>query len=248
MPVTTQNTGEPPPGQHIIYEGGERRTGNDRRGVSTRDERVTAATVTGGSSLEMIGGGAAVVLAIIGLSGYLPIYMTAIATIAIGAALVAHGASVSARWADAMRRVAAQRKERTEIATGLGSEVFGGACGIALGILALANIMPFVLLAVAAIVLGGAILLAAPAEPDIAKLAGYSELKGEQVTYRAVEGSSGAMLVAGIGSIVLGILALIRVGPPLTLVLISMLAVGGAVFLSGGALTARFARRLQHVN
>lgn len=246
MPVITTNESNERPVQHeVLYEHPERRSGEERRRTGDRHEKVTAAALTGGSALELLGGGAAVVLAIIGLSGFLPVYMTAIATIAIGGALLAHGAAAAARYQDTVRRAAASRGQQIEVIGGLGSEVFGGAAGIALGILALANVIPFVLLAVAAIVLGGSILLGAPAQPDLARLAPDENRRVGRMTYEAVEGASGAMALVGIGAAVLGILALIHVGPPLTLVLVAMLAIGGALFLGGSALTARFARRLQ---
>jgi hypothetical protein len=116
-----------------------------------------------------------------------------------------------------------------------------------LGILALADVIPFVLLAVALIVVGGAILLGAPAQPELARLAPDRDRRIGRITYEAVEASTGAMVLAGAGSVVLGILALIHVGPPLTLVLVGMLVVGGALVLGGSALTARFARRLQQL-
>lgn len=231
--------------QHVIYEGTERRSGAERRRTLEHEEKVTAAAVTGGSTLELIGGGAAVVLTIIGLAGFLPFYMTSIATIAIGGALLAHGAAVAARWNETMRQVASDRRHRVEVSSGVGSEMLGGAAAVALGIIALAGVMPFVLLAVAAIVLGGSIVLGAPAHTDLARMASEGDRLGK-LTYEAVEGSSGAMVLAGVGAIVLGILALINVGPPFTLVMVSILAIGAAVFLGGSALTARFARRLQH--
>ena len=244
MPVTTEDsnaTSSPRP--ETIYSGVERRRVPDGR-AAVHEEKVTTATLTGGSTLELLGGAAAVILAIIGLSGYLPLYMTAIATIAIGGALLAHGASVTARWTDTMRQAAADGVERVELAGGIGSELFGGACGIALGILALANVMPLVLPAVAAIVFGGAILLGAPAQPELARVASDRDRKIGRITYQAVEASTGTMVLVGVAAIVLGILALVSGGPALTLVMVAMLGVGGALLLTGGALTARFARHL----
>jgi hypothetical protein len=173
--------------------------------------------------------------------------MAAIATIVIGGALATHGAAVAARWAETVRQFS-DRSERLEMGGGVGSELFGGACGIVLGILALANVMPFVLLAVATIVFGGAILLGAPAQPELARLAPDRDRRMGKFTYEAVEASTGAMTLAGVGAIVLGILALIHVGPTLILVMVSVLAVGGALLLTGGSLTARFARRLHQVS
>jgi hypothetical protein len=246
MPVSTQDSRETSSKQEVIYNDDERRSGAERR-HATRANTVAAATLTGGSSLELIGGGAAVILSIIGLTGYLPIYMTSIATIAIGGALLAHGAAVTARVVGAVQHLEADRVTRIELGAGLGSEIFGGACGIALGILALAGVMPFTLLSVAAIVFGGAIMLGAPAQNDLARLAPDRDRRVGRLTFEAVEASMGAMVLAGVSSIVLGILAVIHVGPALTLVMCSMLAVGGALFLGGSAMTARLVRRLQQI-
>lgn len=244
MAVITHDPGESMPKHEVVYSSDERKRGEERAPAVSHEERATTAVLTGGTSLELIGGGAAVVLAIIGLAGYLPDYMAAISTIVIGGALVAHGASVTARWTDTLRRAAVDRQDRIVISEGIGSEVFGGACGIALGILALAGVSPFVLLPVAAIVLGAAVLLGAPAQPDLAKLAPDRDARIGRITYEAVEGSAGAMFLVSIGAVVLGILALLRVGPVLALVMVAMLALGGVLFLGGSALTARFARRL----
>lgn len=250
MPVTTHDSPEPDVSRHeVIYSGEERRAGTDRRRtpVPVHEAKLTTATLTGGSSLELIGGGVAVVLAIIGLAGYLSVYMAAISTIAIGGALLAHGGAASARWSDAIRQAATDRTERIELGGGIGSEVFGGAAGIVLGILALAEVRPLVLLPVAAIVLGGAILLGAPAQPDLARLAPDRNPRIGRLTYEAVEASTGAMVLVGLAAIVLGILAVIDVGPVVTLVTVSTLAIGGALLVTGSALTARFARRLQQI-
>jgi hypothetical protein len=249
MPVTTQ-TPEEPPRHEVIYNRDhrdDRVTAGEHPAEVAHEDRVSSAALTGSSSVELIGGGAAVVLAIIGLAGYLPLYMTSIAAIAIGAALLAHGAAVTARWANTIQRAAADRSERTEIASGVGSELLGGGAAIALGTLALAGVIPLVLLPVAAIVMGGTILLGAPAQPPIARLAPDRDRRMAQLTHEAIEGASGAMVLAGLGAIVLGILALIRIGPVYTLVQVALLAVGGALVVGGSALTARFVRRLQQI-
>lgn len=250
MPVTTQTPGEPPR-HEVIYNREERR--DDRVATAehpaevAHEEKISAATLAGGSSLELIGGGGAAVLAIIGLAGRLPFYMTTIATIAIGGALLAHGAAVTARWTDTMRRAAQDRAEQVEIGGGAGSEFLGGAAAIVLGIIALAGVMPLVLLPVAAIIVGGTILLGAPAQPEIARLAPDRDRRMSRMTYDVVEGASGAMVLAGLGAIVLGILALVGIGPVYALVQVAMLAVGIALLVGGSALTARFARRLQQL-
>jgi hypothetical protein len=238
MPVITHDT---PGSPEVIYH--HDTEARAPAAISKQDE-ITNVAITGGSSLEVIGGAGAVVLAIIALAGFLPLYLTSIACIAIGGALLAHGASVAARWNDTISRMGSTM-ERTEVAGGLGSEVLGGCAGIVLGILALVGVMPMVLLSVAAIVLGASVLFAAPAEPPIARFASDRDRKIGRLTFQAVEASSGTMVLAGVGAAVLGILALLRVGPPLVLSVVAMLALGGAVLLAGGALTTRFARRIE---
>src|SRR3954471_13675587 len=82
--------------------------------TSRRAERITNATFAGGSSLETIGGLAAMILAVIGFSP-LPFYRAAVATIAIGVALLAQGSAVMARWRDALRRIEGAKFDRQEL-------------------------------------------------------------------------------------------------------------------------------------
>lgn len=192
--------------------------------------------IAGGSALEVLGGAAAVVLAIIALVGYLPFFLTAIATIVIGGALLAHGAATSARWNEGAVGEVSGRE--TSI------EVLAGAAGVLFGIIVLAHVSPLVFLPVAAIVLGGALLMAAPSQRQFAR---YSESESgvERATYRATQASTPMMTLAGAAAVVLGILALIHVGPTATLAMIAILVLGGALFLSGGALSARYGQRMR---
>jgi hypothetical protein len=178
--------------------------------VRVEPETSTAGVMTGGASLEAVGGAGAIVLSVLGLAGYLPFLMTAIATIAAGGGLLIHGLAASSRW----RR-------------SLGTEALGGAAGVALGILSLVGVMPFVLLPVAAIVLGGSVLLAGSMQPGLAR------------------GAEGIDVLVGAGAVVLGILALLHIGSPLTMTMIAMLAIGVGLLVSGGFLAARFGRRVR---
>src|SRR5438874_58748 len=91
------------------------------------EDKVTTQVITGGSSLELLGGLTAVIVAVIGVSAYLPFYMSAIATIAIGVALLAQGGSIAARWRQAQTALVTNtRYERSEMIGGVGTEVFGG--------------------------------------------------------------------------------------------------------------------------
>ncbi len=234
--------GPPDPTHETIYP--PNGTTERRVPVETAPDKTTTAVFTGGASLEVIGGAAAIVLAIIGVAGFYPMYMLSIATICAGAALLAEGGSIAARWNDVVRRLEGGRNDRAELVGGIGTEVFGGAVGIVLGILALLGVRPFVLLPVAAIVFGGSLLLGGAAQPELDALVPEHDARLRRITRDAIQASGGVMVMVGIAAAVLGILALLSVGPIMTLTLVALLCVGGALLVAGGALTARFARRL----
>ena len=236
--------------QETIYHAPQDRplvTEEPRPGAGAREEpsevKTTNAVFAGGASLEAIGGAGAVVLAIIGLSAHWPMLMVGIATIAIGGALLFQGGAVAARWHQALQRLDRDRYDRGGFEGGIGTEVVGGAAGIVLGILALAGVMPHLLLPIAAIVFGASLLLGGAATPELDKVMPARDRRFGEITHEAIRASGGVMVLAGIAAAVLGILALIHVGPYLTLSLIACLCVGGALLLAGGTLTARFARR-----
>jgi hypothetical protein len=204
---------------------------------TTEAERTTARAITGGSSVEAIGGVAAIVLAIIGLAGFLPIYMASIATIAIGAALMFEGAAIFARWK-------ALTRAEPRLRGGVGTEVFGGAAGIVLGILALVGVAPNILLPVAAIVFGGSLILGGSVEAEAADAISYRDPRRAHLFHETAQASGGVMVLVGIGAAVLGILGVLTVGPVLTLTMVSMLAIGGAVLVGASELVARFSQRL----
>lgn len=206
------------------------------------EEKITAEVLAGGTSLEVIAGAGAVVLSIIGLTGYLPGYMAAIAVLAIGGALIAHGGAMAARWRDEMRTLTRGRVSEAELAGGVASEVFGGAAGVALGIIALAHVHPAILLPIAVIVEGGSILFGGTSQFPLARIA--EDVEGRpRLTREAVQAGGGVMVMAGCGAVVLGILGVIGVGPQPILTLVSTLAIGGGLVLGAGALTGVFARR-----
>lgn len=211
----------------------------DARALLSADKK-TIAVIEGGSSVEALGGLVAVVLAILGLSRYDPLRMGGVAAIVIGASLFVQGGAIASRWRSELRRLDGVRYDRNELIGGVSTEVFGGVVGIVLGILVLADVIPAVLLAVAAIVFGGALLLGGAAQPELANLAAPPRRPTVQ---EAVEASGGVMVLVGVAAAVLGILSLLGVGPALTLALIAMLCIGGALLFAGGALTTRFMRR-----
>ncbi len=210
-----------------------------------RDE--TLQLMAGGSAAESIGGAAAVVLAILGLIGVLPYLAAPISTIAIGAALAIEGGSIGARYQRVLTRAAGGELGRTALLSSISAEFLGGVAGIALGILALVGVRPLILLASAAIVFGVALVLGSgiTARLDMMRGAWPDMSEGYQrAAYEAVRSAAGAQILVGLGSAVLGILALIGFDP-MTLTLVALLAVGAAILITGLALSGRMAIALR---
>ncbi len=196
--------------------------------------------VAGGSMVEAIGGIGAVVLAILGLSRVLPMYMAAAATIIVGGALMLEGTAIVARYNQLARRVSEQRQHRIELGGGVSAEFIGGLAGIVLGILALVGIAPLMLVAIANIVFGAALLIGAGATQRLNALGSRFARFDETVRFEteSVSAASGASVLVGMGAAVLGILAVLGMSP-LVLDLIGLLSVGAAVLMSGSAITAK---------
>lgn len=205
------------------------------------DDRVTRMVVASGSSFELFTGLVGLVLAIVGLAGYAPIVMASIATIAVGFSLLVQGITVAMRWHEAVRIAGSERTD----AMGIGTEIFGGFAAVVLGFVALFGLLPMTVLPAAALVLGVALLLGGPAQPDIAELAQAPESSDRRwhVSRSAVRTSSGVMVMGGLAAIVLGVLASAGLAPAIPLSLIALLCVGAALMLAGGTLLARFTHR-----
>lgn len=202
----------------------------------TTDDRATRAQIASGISFELFAGAIAAALAVLGLAGYFPVYMAATAAIAIGFALVAQGGALAARWQQATHIPATERTE----AVGIGTEVLGGLAAVALGVLALLEVAPLILLPVAAFVIGAALLLGGPTQPELVAAGAARRFR---VTRDTVRTASSVMVTAGVGAIVLGALGFVFEGYVVVLALIAMLCVAVALVATGGALTARFGRR-----
>lgn len=107
-----------------------------------REMKKTAGALAGASGLEIILAAAAVVLAVLGLVDILPGYMAAIATLCMGAGLLARGGGVAAALRRLARETGLDRREQAAFVGGSSAEVAAGLAGIALGILALIGIVP----------------------------------------------------------------------------------------------------------
>jgi len=183
--------------------------------------------LAGGSTAEVLGGAAAVVLAILGLAGMLPVYMAAVATIAVGAALFSEAGG--------------GRIEAAEIGGGMTAEITAGLAGVTLGVLALLGAVPMTLIAIAAIVFGGSLLISSGATSrmnEAAVSSGEGNETAKAVAREAVSASAGAQVLIGLGGAVLGILALLNLNP-MVLTLVAMLIIGFSILLSGTAIGGR---------
>lgn len=200
-----------------------------------------AKTVATGAGAEAVAGAGAVVLAILGLAGLFPMILASIAVIAAGAAFLFQGAAVAARH----RRLAFEAGGGdVEIETGISVEIIGGLAGIALGILALIGIGTVALLAISTIVFGGTLLFGSPTIYRASRAEPGNQIVDE-IARETTAGAAGAQALVGIGSVTLGILALVGLVPQ-ELVLVAVLCVGGATLLSGGALTNKMVGLLYH--
>jgi hypothetical protein len=204
---------------------------------------TTAKTVATGATGEAVAGAGALVLAIIGLAGVFQHILAGIAVIAAGAALLFQGAAAAARVASLIREV---HGHEAALGTGLSAEIVGGLGGIILGILALVGVAPMPLLAISAIVFGGALLFGSPEVHAIGEATpeeGVGAAPRYPVWKSTAAGAAGGQVLLGIGSATLGILALCGLAP-MTLILVAVLAVGTSALLSGGAITGKMVSML----
>ena len=200
-----------------------------------------------GSMAEGIAGMGAIALAIIGLSNVYPVLLASIAIMAVGVALAFEGGAVSARYS-ALAKAGTTGKDMAVRWGGVTALFLAGAIGIALGILSLVGLVPMVLMPVAAIVFGSALMMDSGVNERLSVLeASRSEAfnASEDTIRRTARFSAGIQVMVGLGSIVLGILALVGLAP-LGLSLIAMLSIGVATLatgtLIGGRLSAIFSK------
>ncbi|HET6567700.1 MAG TPA: hypothetical protein VFG50_07035 [Rhodothermales bacterium] len=208
-------------------------------------DESAAKIITGGSSGEAICGIGAVVLGILALLGVLPFTLTSIAVIAAGAALAFEGGAIASRYREVVAATSDDRSDAIQFEGGMTVELLGGIAGIVLGILGLLGVLPTVLLPVAAIVFGATLLLGSGTTSRLNSLSvssGGRSYHVQRAMRDAVLGAAGTQVLVGLGSAVLGILALIGIGAGvITLTAIAMIAVGASELFSGSAVTSRLA-------
>jgi hypothetical protein len=216
--------------------------------VHERADRKALKDIATGSAFETFTGVGAVALAILGLAGVVPLGFAAIGTIVIGAGLLFAGAGVAVRYAEVAPEIGREPGHTAELSGGMTAEFVAGVAGIALGILALLAVAPYILTASAMIVFGAGLLLGAGVMSRVNAVPAEDDPTGQprrRLAREAVSAAAGAQALVGIGAAVLGILALNAVAP-LTLILVAVLGVGAVMLLGGTAVWGRSLNALRH--
>ena len=193
------------------------------------------------SASEAVAGIVAIVLTILGLAHVSPTFLAAVATIAVGVALISHGGMVATEYASLVMRPDEARPAVADLggSAAWSLELLAGAAGIVLGILALLQVASMDLLAIAAIAYGGALVFSSgsSAQLDLVRLSMTGLGQPAQRLAASILSASVAMqAVAGLGAVVLGILALAGFSA-MIMILIALLTLGAFIFMNGSTLT-----------
>jgi len=203
---------------------------------------VSAEAAAYGGLVDAVGGIATIILAIIALSGLRPDIMVPITIIVFGAALLIQGGTMLSEYAQIMFPGSGTATASPEQFGGSSISVmfFAGAAGIVLGILALVGIAANPLISVALIVFGSALLLSSNAVRALyllqASRGGTPRTGSEMLAGEMASGSAGVQILAGLGAIVLGILAVTGTNPAV-LAPAALIVLGATVVLTGSALS-----------
>jgi hypothetical protein len=199
-------------------------------------------TAAYGGLIDALGGIATVVLAIIGLTAFDPLGMAAIGTIVFGAALLVQGGTILSGYARKLLPSDSLSEPNILHSEGLSALLLGGAAGIVLGVLALLGIASVQLTAIAIIAFASALLLSSSSVRQL-YLFESQTMQGmpvrsinELLAGQMASGSAGVQLLAGLATLVLGILS-VAGHQPLLLTLAALLVLGVTVLLTGGTLS-----------
>jgi hypothetical protein len=208
-------------------------------------EHTFQEAATYGGLVDAIGGVATIVLAIIALSGVHQPTLGAIATIVFGAALLIQGGTMLTEYTKLIFPAGAAAPAQEIVGGGGLSALFlVGAAGIVLGVLALINIVPETLTAVAVIAFGGAMVLSSNSVWHLYRAKQATERLGatrmhsggEILAGEMASGSAAMQCLGGLAAIVLGILAVTGTNP-MVLTLVGLLVLGATVLLTGSTLS-----------
>jgi hypothetical protein len=192
-----------------------------------------------GSLVEVICAIGAIVLGILGLAQVLPRLFTEIGIMAAGVALIGQASAITTEYMG----VETEEEGATGLSGGVSTEAFCGLGGGILGLLALLTVAPAVLPAIAVIAFGVGLLrgMSALSHLNNATLANVGPNSFTRAMTRDfMSTAAGLEILAGLGVIALGILALVGIVPAV-LVLVAILSVGAAVLLGSVGLSREIA-------
>lgn len=192
-----------------------------------------------GGLMDAVGGIAASVIAVVGLTGFDPLLMTGIATIVFGAALLIEGGTILSEYAYLAPATGEIAAESASADGGILPMFLFGVGGIVLGVLAVLGIAPVALPAIAVIAYGSALIIGSGSVQRLYVLQSIARLASARppsdMASGMAAGSAGVQLLAGLAALVLGILAL--VGSAVTLTLTALLVIGVTELLQGSTLS-----------
>lgn len=215
---------------------------------------------TGGSAVEAVGGLGVVVLSILGLAGVAPVFLAASAGVILGVALLAQGTAVGTEYSALYSKITGGAFGALELTGGMTVEFLAGGAAIVLGVLALVGARPDILLPSLVVADGAALILTTGTVQRLNTLkmeaSGAPEI-AHRVASHAVTGAAAAQFLAGIASIVLGILAFVPMSKSapgaaapeswMTFSLVGLLILGAAITMSGGTLAGRMMQMFNRI-
>ena len=208
--------------------------------TEVRKEKESIDVLFVGSLVQATLGAFAIALSIIALAAMRP-FLSAVAVIAIGASLLFEGGSIAYRFTRLLEQTSRGIMQGLEFGEGVSAEFIGGVAGIVLGILALLNIVPMILISVSAIVYGTALMLGAGVTTRLNHLiiqgSNENELS-QKVARGAVTAAAGVQVFIGLAGATLGIIGVVGI-ERMSLGLVAMLVLAFGRLLTGTALSNR---------
>jgi hypothetical protein len=181
---------------------------------------------------------ALVILGILALAKIDSLLLVSIAVILAGVVLVADSADLTRQIGAALAAKAGHHINTSELPADLNAGVLGGITGVVLGILAILDVAPHTLMAVAAIVFGAAVLFDFAERSQLHALrmtTGETPEQSARLALAAASSTSTAAILAGVGLVTLGILALAGIASEV-LIAVALLGLGVYVLLEEGSM------------
>ncbi len=208
------------------------------RALPVHDPCWSMSLVVGGATIGSMWALGAFVLAILGLSGVTPIYMLPVAGIALGSAFLIL-AGIGRVWASMFPFAEDETpRDRTAFSSGSLAVLVAGLAGVVLGILNLVYLTGARFGAVPVIVLGLGLLWHSGVMRRVSRFPYHGvegwRLKGP-LAVNALTLAPVRDFLVGVGSVILGILAILNVAPA-TLSFVALLAISTALVLTSSTI------------